>query len=195
MEVLLAPVINHLLAQQPWARQRLLSHAGKQAEVKVSGQHLRFRITDGGELEAGTTDAPSDVSIELGYGALKALTEGVDGVMAHVRLTGNAELADTLSFVARHLRWDREADLARLFGPIVGRRMHITAKQVEKAVPETGRRLARNTTEYLVHEGGILVGQDEFDSHLASLRRLRDDLARLAQRIERVSTKTRQPLS
>lgn len=186
MEALLAPVLNHLLAQQGWAAARLAAHAGNQATLVLAGHHIVFRIREGGLLEAGEADGPSDVEIVIDSGAVGALSNGVDGVMAHVKLSGNADLADTLSFVARHLRWDREADLARVFGPILGRRLHLTANRFESAVPAAGRRLAQNAAEYLVHEGGALVARVEMDASMADMRRFRDDLARLEQRVSRL---------
>jgi len=191
VEALLTPVINHLLAQHTWAKARLVAHAGKQVELHATGQRLLFAIDMEGYLASGEADHDTDVVIELAPEALKALAEGMDGIMAHVRITGNAELADTLSFVARNLRWDREADLARIFGPIIGRRIHLVARSIEHAIPDTGQRLARNATEYLIHEGALLIAQDEMTSHMADIRRLRDDLARLEQRVERVARKSR----
>lgn len=189
MESVLTPVLNHLLAQHTWAGARLRPHAGRQAQLGLSGLSLRFRITSEGQVEPGDSEAVNDVTIELSSDALKALGDGIDGVMAHVRITGNADFADALSFVARHLRWDREADLARVFGPIVGRRLHLGARQMERLVPDTGRRIMRNATEYLIHEGDVLVAREEVESHIGQLRRLRDDLARVQQRVDRLSRK------
>lgn len=186
MESALAPVLNHLLAQHTWAAARLRVHAGKQARLVLGGQSLCFTITDDGFLGAGAASESNAVEIEVPASALKSIGDGMDGIMAHVRITGNAELADTLSFVARHLRWDREADLARVFGPILGRRMHLTARGLERGLPDAAKRLASNATEYLVHEGGVLVAHDEMERRLGELRRFRDDLARLGQRIDRL---------
>lgn len=191
MEALLIPLLNHMLSQQGWARTRLSAHAGRQAALLVAGQRLRLRIDEGGLLVKSDADSGDDVEIEVGSDAFRSIPGGMDGLMAHVRITGNAELADALSFVARHLRWDREADLARLFGPILGRRMHLAAGGVERAVPDAGKRLALNATEYLVHEGGLLVAQAEMEAHMTEIRRFRDDLARLEQRVERLSRMTR----
>lgn len=169
---------------------RLKAHAGSQVHAHLGGMSLRVCIQPDGLLGAGNTEAADTVSVEVPASALAAIGNGLDGVMAHVQLSGNAELAETLSFVARHLRWDREADLARVFGPIIGRRLHLAARRVEAGVPEAGARLARNASEYLVYEGELLVDKTRFEDHLSAVRCLRDDLARLEQRVGRLAKQT-----
>ena len=191
VDALVLPSLNHLLAQHDWARRRLRAHAGAQVQVNLAACPLRFSINADGQLDAAHESAASDVLIEVPSSALAAIADGIDGVMAQVRLSGNAELADTLGFVGRHLRWDREADLARLFGPIVGRRVHLAAQSVERSAPALAGRLVRNASEYLVYEQALLVSRDALEHHLGATRRLRDDLARVAQRIDRLDKQIR----
>jgi ubiquinone biosynthesis protein UbiJ len=47
--------INHLLAQEAWARDTLLLHAGKVALIDAGGMVLRMLVTRDGMLEAGPT--------------------------------------------------------------------------------------------------------------------------------------------
>jgi len=183
--------INHLLAQQGWARQRLAAHAGTSLRLSAEPLTLRCTIGDDGSLKAAEDSTEDAVVISVPFASLAAVTEGIDALMAEVRITGNADVADTLSFVFRHLRWDREADLARVFGPIVGRRLHLGAQQCERAVPDLARRLAGNVGEYLVHEGAWLVPKSAMDQHVSQMRHLRDDLARLEQRVSRLAKTSR----
>ncbi len=186
IDALLLPALNHLLAQHEWGRHRLRAHTGAHAQVSIAGYPLDFTINAEGYLDIAEKSQQSDVVIEVPSSAFAAIPHGIEGVMAHVHITGNAELADTLGFISRHLSWDREADLARLLGPIVGRRVHLMARGVEHNVPEIVERMARNTSEYLVHEGELLVSREALEQHVSSTRRLRDDLARVAQRIARL---------
>lgn len=188
LATLTLPAVNHLLCQQDWARRRLAEHGGTTLRLSAPPVLLRCTIDDHGLLAAAVEPGDDDVVIELPFEALSSIANGTDALMARVRITGNADMADTLSFVFRHLRWDREADLARLFGPILGRRLHLGARQCEQAIPEIGRRLAGNVGEYLVHEGALLVAKETVEAHVAALRHLRDDLARLEQRVARLST-------
>lgn len=183
------PAINHLLTQQDWARRRLADHTGTSVRFSAPPVSMRCMIVDDGLLATSPEGVDDDVVIEMPLEELSAVTRGTEALMAQVRITGNADVADTLSFVFRNLRWDREADLARLFGPILGRRLHLGARRCERALPEAGKRLAGNVGEYLVHEGAMLVARDAMEDHIAAVRHLRDDLARLEQRVARLSTK------
>lgn len=180
--------LNHLLAQADWARRRLREHAGAVAEVALGGTVLRLGIAADGYFCDSAIDVPPSVTISLPPSAVSRLPDGIDATMAEVKLSGQADLADTLSFVLRHLRWDGEADLARLFGPIIGRRAHLAANRVAQALPEAGARLVANASEYLAHEGRLLVPRVALSAHAERLRQVRDTMSRLDKRIKRLAT-------
>ena len=56
-------VINHLLAQEPWARRELQRHAGKVAAIDAGVASLRLRVTADGLLEAAPSEAVASVTI------------------------------------------------------------------------------------------------------------------------------------
>ena len=177
---------NHLLGQHPWARKRLSAHAGAVAELTFGDILIRFSVNHEVYLTHVAEANQSDVSITIPADALTKLPRGIDALMSHVRIGGNADFADSLSFVFRHLRWDREADLARLVGPIAGRRAHLAIDHASRSLPALVERSARNIGEFLVHEGGVLVAPGEVDALGDALRHLRDDMARLEKRLDRV---------
>ena len=190
---MLAPPVlatgNHLLAQHAWARRRLAGHTGSVAQINLTDVALRFSISADGYLASATADDESNVSIDIPGAALAALPHGMDALMGHVKIRGDADFADSLSFVARHLRWDREADLARLLGPIAGRRAHLVIAHATTVLPDLGQRAARNASEYLVHEGGVLISHAEITHFGDAIRHLRDDMARLEKRINRLQSR------
>ena len=179
--------INHLLAQADWARKRLREHQGAVAAVTIGGVSLSLAIGPEGYVAKSAPDVAPSVTITLAPDALAKLPEGVDAAMSQVKISGQADLADSLSFVFRHLRWDGEADLARIFGPILGRRAHRTASQIAQAIPETGGRIAANASEYLAHEGRLVVPHTELLVHAERLRHIRDAMSRLDKRIKRLT--------
>lgn len=180
-------VLNHLLAQADWARRRLREHAGAVAEVTLGATVLRLGISSEGDFLAHGPDAAPSVTIALDPAALARLPDGVEAAMSQVKISGQADLADTLSFVFRHLRWDSEADFARLLGPVIGRRAHLAAAHLARAVPETGARLAANAGEYLTHEDRLLTPRHALAVHAEHLRQLRDTMSRLDKRIKRLA--------
>ncbi|MEG2964693.1 MAG: sterol-binding protein, partial [Janthinobacterium sp.] len=65
---LMTPVIatiNHLLAQEPWARQQLAVHAGKLACIDTGAVALRLRVDSAGLLVAAPADLPANVTIRV----------------------------------------------------------------------------------------------------------------------------------
>jgi len=109
--------------------------------------------------------------------------------MSAVRIDGNAEFADALGFVFRNLRWDVEEDLSRLVGDILARRTVLGAQSLRVGASRTWQALGGNLAEYLTDERPLLVARDALDAHGDELSRLRDDLARLEKRAERLAGK------
>ncbi|NMG42551.1 hypothetical protein GPA22_02225 [Aromatoleum toluvorans] len=184
--------INHLLARADWARERLAPHAGRRARLRAEPAELLFAIDADGYLidaEAGVEPA---VTLSMPLSALPALVGGdANKAMNAVRIEGNAELADTLGFVFRNLRWDAEEDLSRVFGDIVAHRMVEGAGTLRRMHERAWAGLTGNLAEYLAEEQQTLVTRGALASLGDELRSLRDDLARLDKRVGRLPTAAR----
>ncbi|TAH47981.1 MAG: hypothetical protein EYC67_05735 [Betaproteobacteria bacterium] len=180
---------NHLLAQSGWARKRLQPHAGRTARLDLPPVGaIDFSISSDGHLAQWTSDESPDVLLRLTVGQLpQALTEGMEAVMRQVRIEGNAEFADALGFVFRHLRWDLEEDLSRVVGDIAAHRLVETGRQLS----EQGRRAISNASgnliEYLVEEEPLLVSRTALPAFASEIAELRDAVARLDKHVERVA--------
>ena len=64
----MAPVvaaINHLLAQEAWARDALSMHAGKEACIDASTVTLRLRVTADGMVQASNSEQAANVTIRV----------------------------------------------------------------------------------------------------------------------------------
>jgi len=126
---------------------------------------------------------------------------GQAAAMRHVRIEGDAELANTVSTLARNLRWDAAEDLSLalrgiLGGPLsdsVAQRVVDGARQVHDNATRVGRALLDNVTEYLLEEQPTLVRHAVLDGFADDVARLRDDLERLEKRLERLDRLERQP--
>ena len=60
-----AATINHLLAQEPWARAELKLYAGKVARIDASPVELRLRVAADGMVEAASAEQGAAVTIRL----------------------------------------------------------------------------------------------------------------------------------
>lgn len=105
--------------------------------------------------------------------------------MRAVDIAGNARLATEILALLRYLRWDVEEDLSRVFGDVLAHRIAGTAREFVAWQAEAGRRLAENVMEYAIEERRMVVSRAEYDDFAAAVAKLRDDLARLEQRVAR----------
>lgn len=181
--------INHLLAPAHWARERLTPHTGRCARLRAEPVELVFGIDKDGFLVDAEPGQEPGVTLSIPLSALPGLIGGdANRAMNAVRVEGNADLADALGFVFRNLRWDAEEDLSRVFGDIVARRIVTGAGNLRRAHRRAWEALTGNVAEYLAQEQQALVTHGALDTLTESLRQLRDDLARLGKRVDRLSS-------
>jgi ubiquinone biosynthesis accessory factor UbiJ len=188
-----AAAVNHLLARESWARDRLAPYAGKTARLSSPPVVLTLLVQPDGYLAAvDEHDAQhADVSLSLPMGAFSSFVQGGQAaVMKHVKIEGDAEFAQIIGKLAEHLRWEPEEDLAKLVGDAPASRIASLARAAHEQAWRTGRNLLGSITEYLLDEDPQLVRHAELDSFNAELSRTRDALARVEKRIERLEQKT-----
>lgn len=184
--LLIAP-LNHVLAGNSWAQDRLRPHGGAVVGIQLDGFELRLQIDSQGLFATDTADLTPDVTIAVALASLPKLAfDSQKNAMGAVHLSGNAELADTVAFVLRHLEWDFEADLAGFVGDIAAHRMVSTLRSLAPIPRRTAEAVAGNLSEYLVEEQPLLVGKTAVGPVGNDVRRLRDDIARLEKRIDRL---------
>ncbi len=183
--------LNHLLADAPWARDRLKPFAGRSALIELAPVTLALAVeADGHFSDTARTEAP-DVHLTLPVASLPKAIGGMDALMGDIRITGNADFADALGFVLRHLRWDGEEALARLIGDIAAHRAVNGLRDVARWHLDTARNLTENVAEYLTEEQPLLLGRPQFDPFAEQMAALRDDLARLDKRVGRLEAPKR----
>ena len=107
--------------------------------------------------------------------------------MRAVRIEGSAELAETLGFVIRNLRWDIEEDLSRLVGDIAAHRIATGARELASWQRQATRNLAENLAEYFTQEQPLIARRDAITGFSGDVDRLRDDVARLEKRVLKLS--------
>lgn len=187
--------LNHVLAQSPWACERLVALAGAQVRLRAAPLELDFTVDVHGRLiESAQPLREPDVTISVPLAELPiALPGGTNALLNAVHIDGNAEMADALGFVFRNLRWDVEEDLSRFVGDVVAHRMADTARALKGAHERALQSLAGNLSEYFVEEQELLVTHDTANRFEETLRELRDGVARLEKRIDRLRERASAP--
>jgi len=181
---LLVPALNHLLAQEPWAKRQLTPHAGKIACLDLSPLLIRLQISAEGLLDPADSDAVANVTIRINPADLPVIMQDKQRAISYVKLEGDADLAQTLSELGKNLRWDAEQQLSALFGDLAGRRMAGAGKAVLAHLHNTGKKLQENLAEYFLEENPMLIRPARVAEFSEQVSRTRDDVERLMKRIE-----------
>lgn len=178
--------INHLLAQEPWAREKLLKHAGKTAAFDTGGATLRLRVSADGLVEQAGSEAAASVTIRVKLSDLPLILRNREHAFSYVKIEGDADFANTISQVSASLRWEAEEDLSRLVGDIAAVRIVAGAKGAFETIKATQRKLAENAAEYFLEENPMLMRPHAVADFAAEVARLRDDVERLGKRIDKL---------
>lgn len=156
-------VVNHVLAAEPVATERLRPHAGRHIALAPQGwptllpplPTLAFVVTPAGLLEwagqevaagampmaptAAAAAAAADLTVRFdAANPVRLLATAISGETPAVEIDGDAQLATDVNWLMQNLRWDVEADLERVFGPAAAHQIHrlgsALARSVRKAM-------------------------------------------------------------
>lgn len=184
-----AATINHLLAQEPWARAELKQYAGKVACIDASPAELRLRVAADGMVEAAAAGQAAAVTIRLKLSDLPLIAQNRERAFSYVQIEGDAEFANAISRLSQSLRWEAEHDLERLVGPMAAVRMVAGAKSALATLQQGQRKVSENVAEYFLEENPLLVRPVTAQAFGGDVTRLRDDVERFAKRLEKLEQK------
>ncbi|MDN3577947.1 hypothetical protein QWZ03_14335 [Chitinimonas viridis] len=184
-------LLNHLLNQRADLRGELRHHAGQVVAISVPPFRLVFVIGDDGYLLA--SEAPPHASISIAPWLLPRLALRDPAAERELQLAGDSQLAATVGRVLQALDWDAEADLARVVGDIPAHRMATWARELVGDPRRIARNLAEATQEYLQEEARLLATRPATAHFVAQVDTLRDDVARLEKRLQRLERPTTPP--
>jgi ubiquinone biosynthesis protein UbiJ len=178
--------INHLLAQEPWARRDLALHAGKIACIDTGAVALRLRVTADGLLETPSAADAANVTIRVKLSDLPLIAQNRERAFSYVQIEGDAEFANAISNLSQSLRWEAEYDLEKVVGPVAAVRLVSGAKAAFEAVKSSHQKLAENVAEFLLDEKPVLLRPQAVAAFSSDVTRLRDDVERAAKRLAKL---------
>ena len=110
-------LLNHVLMQEPEAMARLARQKGRIAHVRWRAFSIRLAATPAGLLELAPAASAADLALSLTQASPVALVQSLlEGGKPAVHIEGDVQLAAEINWLADHVRWDVEEDLARLLG-------------------------------------------------------------------------------
>jgi ubiquinone biosynthesis protein UbiJ len=130
-------LLNHVLMQEPQATARLARQKGR--TVLVQWQTLSFKvlITPAGLLDLAPGNGLSDLVLTLTETSPLVLVQGlVQGGKPAVRIEGDVQLAADVNWLTDHVRWDVEADMARILGDVPAHMLVSNGRKLAQALKE-----------------------------------------------------------
>ncbi|ARU32283.1 hypothetical protein CAP31_11725 [Sulfuriferula sp. AH1] len=175
--------LNHLLNGAPWARQRLMGHAGKRIAIGLFPLQFAFAIDNEGRLQQADEDG-ADARMQLG-GLLAARIALGDHAATHdIHISGDTQFAADFGNTLLTLDWDAEADLARFIGDSAAHQLVQIARNLIAWQRRTLADSAAMLTDYAHEEITLIAKRKHLDEFIAEVDRLRDASARLNKRID-----------
>ena len=131
-------LLNHVLMQEPAARDRLQRQKGRQVQVCWRDQIFQCVFTPAGLVEfiaPETSGKVADLVLRVNEPSPFELAKTVlQGEKPAIRIEGDVQLAAEVNWLIDHVRWDPEEDVARLIGDAPAHTLVQTAKRVVDAL-------------------------------------------------------------
>jgi ubiquinone biosynthesis protein UbiJ len=180
--------INHVLRSAPLALERLRRHAGRTVAVHVGPATLVFTIQANGEVASAVSAAPRDLDVRISPFLLPRLAANEEAAYREIDMQGDSELAKEVAFIARHLSWDAEEDLAQVIGDIPAHRVASFTRSMREWSRDATLRVAQGASEYWTEEQPLIASRVKVESFVRGVTELLQDLDRLEKRIDRLGT-------
>jgi ubiquinone biosynthesis protein UbiJ len=186
LDAIVGAPLNHLLRANGWARESLKSYAGKTVCVRCLTFSATLRIVDSGEVTPETAGTSADATLTVTPGLLLRMATRDETAWRDISIDGDTALAGAVHHLWRHLSWDAEEDLSRVFGDIAAHRIAGTAQTFGQWARMSGENLVRSLSEYWTEERPAVAAANDLSRFAADVDLLRDDLARLEKRVARL---------
>ena len=187
---LLAETINRVVALDPDARRKIRRLEGRSVGLDVRGPDLAMsmRVEDGKvDINRLDPDELPEAVIRATPGALLAMFgSGGRAASGQIELTGDTETARRFSDFFNTIEPDFEEGMTRLFGDVLGVHLWRTLQGSAGFVKNASGRFSEDLSEYLREESRQLPHRHEVEAFMDSVDDLRDQVAGLERRVDRL---------
>lgn len=170
---------------------RLAAFAGATLRISIADTPLfRYTIEPDGLLAAHEVfgDEEPTLSIDLpADAASRFVSHGRHGLLKAAKIRGNVDLANAMNDVLDNIRPDPEAFLASKIGDIAAHRAMGLFYGLKQGVAQLAVRLKDQFTEHVAEGHSVIVPNEQVTRFMAEVDTLRNDVARLQQRIDRLA--------
>ena len=184
---LTADALNHLLTQSGWALQRLSKFAGKTARFNIAPFSFVYTVNEDGTLSLASNEATADAVCNISPTLLPRLALKDEAAFSQIQTSGDASLLTEIFYLSRNLRWDAAEDISRVTGDIAAERIVQLADSAQQQIRDSALNLTQAISEYWTEERPLVAKSTHINHFVQQVDKLRDDVARLEQRINRLS--------
>jgi ubiquinone biosynthesis accessory factor UbiJ len=186
-----AAAINHLLQDAEWARAHLGPFSGSTILFKVPPLSVAVTVENDGRLVAASSQAEPAAVVRLtGPALIRLVWLRDEAARQEVRVTGDTALASALTGILSALHWDVEEDLSRVLGDVIAHRLTRTGSALLAWHAGAASNLAQSLAEYWTEEQPLVASRAAVREFVHAVDALRDDVARLEKRVERLTPRT-----
>ena len=130
-------LLNHILMQENEATSRLVRQKGRVIHLQWRTFDLHLIATPAGLLDRAPSGAKPDLVLSVTEASPLALAQAtLRGDKPAVRIEGDVQLAAEVNWLADHVRWDLEDDLARLVGDVPAHTMADISRSLVQALKQ-----------------------------------------------------------
>jgi ubiquinone biosynthesis protein UbiJ len=178
---------NRVLEREDWARERLSAHPGRTVRMVCGPIASTLSIAPSGMLSAA--QGPADLTLTVSPLQVPTLLAHPERWSELVAAEGDADLAATLSDLARTLPWFVEQAFASVLGPLIGNRVADAGRALLELPDHVARSFGTSVTGYVHDEAGLGVSATAFADFSAEVAAISARVDALAARLDQVVAK------
>ncbi|MDD2815850.1 MAG: SCP2 sterol-binding domain-containing protein [Thiotrichaceae bacterium] len=185
-------ILNHALYLAPQSLEKMAALSGKRIRIEVLDLNLNFTLLPSAHniLVFSSYKGEADVCIQgAPFSLLRLLlqTEANLASMPEITIHGDLGVAQQLQNILQHLDLDWEEQFSKVLGDVPAHGIGSLLRRGHTHLRESIDNLHNNLEDYLQQETQHLPAATEVDHFLTATDHLRDDVARLEQRIQRLT--------
>ena len=178
--LLAATTLNHILAQNAWALQRLAALSGKTFAVQAAPlPTLTFTLLPDGYVADAAPEVLAEASLRATPDALLRYFAVQPRDPSLIQISGDTQLGTEIGHILAHITWEAEEDLSRLFGDILAHRMAGLGRDLWAWRKQSALNLAMAASEYFTEERPLVAKRahiEQFAHEVEAVRRATDAL-------------------
>jgi ubiquinone biosynthesis protein UbiJ len=185
--LLAASTLNHILAQNAWATQRLAPLAGKTFAVQAAPlPALGFTIQADGTLHSALPGAPPETTLSATPDALLRYFTVKPHDPSLIHIAGDRELGAEIGHVLAHISWEAEEDLSRVFGDVIAHRLTGFARNWFEWRKQAALSFVTAASEYFTEERPLIASRNGLAQFARDVDAVRSATELLEVRIQKL---------